>query len=530
VSQLQDHHVYVPLVRYSDGGSQNELSNESQLFEITRHVEREHPTAVAPFHLQDADSGRKANRNQLLDGIRKIKEYNRRASQPITLVLVHDWERFIRNTLYGVTWVVQFQEAGVEVNSISNWIHFSDRWSLMNFFYSLLEAQGYSDKLSDNTKRGQAQHLRDGYLPYRVGTRYLKADTKARTHHWLPAADNLRRAGQQIAAGKTLAGAYADNGGRDVLGAEQTFSDQLRKEYLMARYQGHELNYSPLWTEATWMKLQDVLRQTAPLTTKQRRLAKFFLRGLVFGAPCYRPSSSSSVRSRSGKRHHYLICTCKGVRHYRFRWADVVEDHRELMHELVLVGERQHRLVRKARQRSARQVAELKKSIRRLRARVKEQAETEANAVRLLARGVFTPEDRKVIQADGARLRVELDQAESVLAHHGEILAEVERSIAHIGVSFYEGADPLQLRDFTAMMFPDGLLYNPKTRTFRTTSPNAALSLTDAKSTAYAKIKFGLPHAVEGSPGMGGRPGHIRTPHSDLAAVRAYTVKYNLTA
>lgn len=539
MSKLSDHYEVVPLVRYSDGQKQSDLSNKSQLCEITRRIELEGHGANIPFYVQAAHTGRDRNRKQLEDAYNKIKRHNRTARRPVTLLLMLKWDRWFRNALASVEWVIKFQDIGVMVNSATEWVSYGTGKDLLQFFIHQSMAQDYSDSLSDHTIRNQKACLRRGYNPYQTG-RYF---TRIRDHQglkqnaWSDFAPKLKQAGELIATGSTIINAYGSTGGRDVHGSIQAFTDTIKNEKLQARFKGYKMNYPPLWSEAVWLKIQDQLKAKRVLTRKEKALQDAYLCGILRGDPCNGRASRDTQYKRNKKRqiisrHPYYICTCKAdgkrVNHYRYRRAEVNADFKEMLKEIGLSANRQKQLSVKARDRSEKQLKELKAEQKRLQKLQAEYDQMQNEARRLLLKGIITPKDKEDTEREARQIAVQLDDVSDQIDRYGQILESVLKDVANVGTFLYETSDYLQIRDFTKMLFPDGLWYDAKKRAFHTTSMNAAFCLIDVESVSYSRIKLGCPLNEVDTPAMGGRPGYNRTPQSDLQLYRAYCYKYNI--
>lgn len=547
MSLLTDHTVFAEMDRYSDGAKQSELSNESQHDRIVRGVKRKVPNAVFAFRFATAHTGRDPDREQLMEAHRKIKNYNRRDTHPVTCLILLRWDRWFRNAMAAVEWVNRFKEIGVEVNTVERWIEFDKMTDLMIFFLEQAASQKVSDDISDHTIRNQEACLKSGYYPYRTSTRYQKKvkDELGRRVEWLPASENLRRAGVAITQGSGITEAWLANGGREVLGAKQTFRDALaNKRYQSIGPNGEQLNFAPLWDSWVWEALQKRLRSMKVLTKNQQSLSKNYLRGIVYGAPCYKVSTSSSVRNGSGKRSNYLICNCKGITHYRFRRDEVDQDFRAMLGEITATSITQLRLSKKAEKRSKQNTAILRADLKREKAKLAEAKDLAKKSVKFLLLGQITPKEKQEIANDVVSADAKVAHIEMLLNRQGEILSNVLQGIAGLGAVLAGVESNLQLRDFARMAFPKGLQYIPEKRIFRTTTMNAALSTIAMQSNSYKKLKIGAaalattpsdptvskPNVgqIAPAPVMGGKPDDSRTLKAHMTAFHAYCAKYNI--
>lgn len=546
MSRLKDHHVFALMMRYSDGDKQNELSNESQYDLIIKALARDVPNAMFPFKFSDAHTGRDPSREQLLDAHRKLKAYNKKATHPVTCLILLRWDRWFRNAMQSVEWVNNFKEIGVEVNTIERWIEFDKATDLMLFFLEQAAAQKVSDDISDHTKRFQEACLNRGYFPYRTSTRYqVKVkDDRGKRIEWLPAADSLRRAGLHVLGGAGIKESWEAFGGRDVLGPIQSFRDCLSNERYQAVWEGQQLNFTPLWESWEWQALQKRLRSMRVLTKNQRSLSENYLRGDIYGGPCHVGATSSAVRNGSGKRSYYYICKCKGATHYRFRRDEVHEDLRAMLSEITMTSVAILRVSKKAEKRSRENTSVLRADLKKKKAQLAEAEDMAKKSVKYLLAGHITPKEKTELVAEVAKAEAAVAHLETLLERQGEILSNVLQAIAGIGVVLAEVESNLQLRDFIRMAFPEGLQYIPEKRIFRTATMNVALSTIAMQSGSYTKLKIGaVPMKGNGidegsrvagvllesnTPDMGGRPGDNRTTKNHLTAFHAYCAKYNI--
>lgn len=549
MSLMMDHHDLAKMLRYSDGEKQRVLSNESQDEEITKGVLYENPSAKFHFTFASAHSGTDPDRNQLEDAFKKLKAFNRRAPRPVTCLILWRWDRWFRNAFSSVRWVERFRSIGVEVNTVERWINFDHDTDKMLFFLEQSAAEKVSNDISAHTKRSQAACLRRGYMPHRISRRYQdRIETPAgKKIVWLPAADNLRKAGIAVIAGSGIKEAWLANGGREVLGALQTFRDQLSNEHNQARRGEHRLDFAPLWLEADYIRLQKRLRGMKVLTKNLKSLSDNFMRRLLFGSPCNAPATSSPVRNGSGKKTHYYVCNCKGLTHYRFRRDEVHGRLREMIKELSYNAVGQLRLSRKAEKRSKEQVKNLKSELARKKRALTDAEKMSKEAVKALLRKEITFKEKQEISDEVLKLQAEIVETEGMVKRHGEILSHVLQSIAGIGAVISTVESNLQLRDFIRMAFPEGLQYLPESRTFRAPRTNAALSTIDANSASYSLLKIGVaaetttPKALiqqkqseskmlaeADTPVLGERPVNNRTVKEDIVALRAYCEKYQI--
>lgn len=445
-----------------------------------------------------------------------------------------------------VEWVNRFKEIGVEVNTVERWIEFDKATDLMLFFLEQAAAQKVSDDISDHTIRNQEACLVRGYYPYRTSTRYQKKvkDDLGRRIEWLPAADNLRRAGLHILGGAGIEESWLAFGGREVLGAKQSFRDAISNERYQARANGQKLNFEPLWNEYEWLALQKRLRSMRVLTKNQRSLSDNFLRGILYGGPCQNVATSSPVKNGSGKRTHYYICNCKGVTHYRYNRDRVHEDFKAMLEEITLTSVAQIRISKKAEKRSRSNTANLRADLKKQKEKLREAKEMAKKSVKYLLAGHITPQEKNELVAEVAKIEAKVSHLNVLLDRQGEILSNVLQAIAGIGAVLAGVESNLQLRDFVRMSFPDGLQYIPEKRIFRAVTMNVALSTIAMHSGLYAKLKIGAaatattPITTEsvstefstkgGSPVKGGKPDNARTVKRHLTAFHAYCAKYNI--
>lgn len=515
-----DQHLKIAIAARYSSRSQNESSNDSQIKQCMDWYLSQVPSGQVFKIYTDQHTGTAPRRDQIDTIRRELKHENAKSSQPVTLLLWFDWDRWYREAISSVTEVGKFRDIGVEVNTMSRWCDYKDMNSLMMFLLEQGRTQSVSNDISKHTKRVNKQWQHKGYYPYVTSQRFMGRDNTGseRRNFWLPNADNLRQVGIDVANGMTIRAAIARNGGNAVLGDEESVREQLEKEINMARKGEFTYNFPPLWTESVWQKLQS-RSKNKPQSTQQKSLSKYFGRGVLISPVDF--GALTSDPAKSGK-HAYYTRSVDGVCHCRYRVPEVNETLKKLVAELTFTANKQERLTKKAIQRSKDEKQHLVSKSRQLTKQLVEAEAMKKNAVILQAKGQFTADDRKTIENEYLKCKVELEQVNDLIKRHGEILETVLVDLQRIGVVLQEKANGLMLHHFLKTTFPDGLLYCPKSSTLRTSSMNAAFSLLGSQSVSSSLIKFGEPIVKTSPPVMGRRPVLVRTAQSDLQAYFSY--------
>jgi site-specific DNA recombinase len=103
----------------------------------------------------------------------QLKEFAKKNKGKIDYLLVQKWDRFSRNVGKGLLMIETFKNLGIEINCIENWIDYSspDHIVMLSIYLSTPEAE--NSKISERTKAGTRQALKDGRYVNRQPVGYI---------------------------------------------------------------------------------------------------------------------------------------------------------------------------------------------------------------------------------------------------------------------------------------------------------------------------------------------------------------------
>ncbi|WP_238752445.1 recombinase family protein, partial [Neolewinella maritima] len=505
MSKITDHHRMMPLVRVSSK-KQDQGSNECQDNNIVNVYRAAVPTGKVMNSVVRIQSGRERDPAVLDELHTKLARSNRGAVEPLTLVMVDTWDRYFRNVEAGWFYIRKFQKIGVEVNCATRWIDFDDPYSKRRLGDELAQAEQASNDISQRSKTRYAYHVKDGtYCAARVpGIFRRRWITRLPKVYVIDPTDRLpvfQQAVALILGGVGVKAAWEDRGGRDVLGSEDSFRELLTNEIIMGRYRGQVVAVPFVLDEATYHALQRELARRKPVSRAGKTLHKFYLKPSLLCPKCGKVLTSDPAKSG---RNPYYTCFHSQPRHYRIPIAEVHQPFDEMLAELTLQADVARLAGKRAVERSERDRAGAEADVKRLRGELKKQQGAETNALFLLADGTISAAQFKLLEGRKAGVAAELRAAEAMLEAHGRILENVLQSLQRVGMIFKQGVNRIQLSHFTRMAFPDGLVFDRKNRTFRTTSLNAALGLIPELSGSCTKLKTRPPSLSESDRVMSG--------------------------
>ncbi len=93
---------------------------------------------------------------------KKLKEYVKANKNRVDYILVQKWDRFSRNVGKALLMIEYFKKMNVEVNSIENWINYSDPDHIVMLSIYLSTPEAENSKISERTKAGTIEALENG--------------------------------------------------------------------------------------------------------------------------------------------------------------------------------------------------------------------------------------------------------------------------------------------------------------------------------------------------------------------------------
>ena len=534
MSKITDHFHMLPLGRVSSAG-QDDVSNDSQVSNITRAFLAAQPTGRVMPPIMRVQSGREKDPKVLEDLLRKLTRYNDRAVQPVTLILVDNWPRFFRNVEAAWYNIRRFQKIGVEINCHRRWVDYADPFAKGQLGQELAHAEQVSEDISRDVKRCFSERVDNGTLPTArlprgLKRRWITRHPKVYVIEETPAADATRRAVDLILTGSGLKAAWETCGGRAVLGSEDAFTQRLRNPLLKGEYRDTAMNMPHILTPDKFDALQRELARRAPEGRAAIEDSIFYLKGVIRCAVCGCPLTSESIKRG---RHRYYTSYQVSPRHYRLPIGEPHAVFPELVEQLSLTGKAASLAAKRAVERGERERAEAERTLKAAERDLARAQAAEDNAVLLYADGKISQRQFEVVTARTRSLAAEAKAARQLLEKHGLILQTVLESLQRLSMIFTDN-DPGQsnhhLTAFARMAFPSGLVFDRKNRNFRTESLNAALNLIDCTSMTTPQQKTRLLVTGDGNRVRSALPGVVRTPASDLAAFWAYVETMKKTA
>ncbi len=120
-------------------------------------------------HYEDDHSAKTFNRPEFT----RLKEFAKKNKGKIDYLLVQKWDRFSRNVGLGLLMIETFKKLNIEVNCTENWIDYNspDHIVMLSLYLSTSEAE--NSKISERTKSGTRQALKDGRYVNRQPVGYI---------------------------------------------------------------------------------------------------------------------------------------------------------------------------------------------------------------------------------------------------------------------------------------------------------------------------------------------------------------------
>ena len=496
--QLKKHKYVGFVARYSSAG-QDELSNVIQLKKL--HVFREEymPQAKVYGEWQSQQSAFVEENPELNAIYDDLKRRNGRAGlkSKVTLLVLLNWTRFFRNALAAMHYIYIFRQIGVEINTIQNWIDHDDPNSVLPLLIALYQAEQYSRDLQRQIRNGNAERLEQGVYCHNISRQiYRRVYYAHRRYHHEPNEPAFSQTRASYLAimdgGMGLIASWNFYGGREVLGAYQTWRDRPKGELSEGKYRGKPVNVPALLTPEERARFNSIVHLNEQTkSTPDERLERCHGLGAVRCPTCGKMMTYSNPTNGSGVSKPYMVCAAENPRHYRVDNVAVNGALRRNLVHITATHDKRHQLANRLvkRTRAEREKAKLEmRSLERTVAKLKGAVD---NATLSHAMGDYTDQQLQLVQdAYGKKLN-ELDAARLDLDYHEEILAQALVELNDIGTLLRDHATGAEINAFWRMLCPDGLVFDPETSTFRTGQLNSAYEKIISEPMSYNQIKLG---------------------------------------
>ena len=272
-------------------------------------------------------SARSANRPELQEMLKYIKENKDR----VDYVIVHKVDRLARNRGDDVDITRALQEADVQLVSASESIDNSPSGMLLHGIMSSI-AEFYSHNLSTEVKKGISEKVKSGGTPSKapLGYRNIRDyDDRGRRDSRVEIDEEraplIELAFREYATGNwslsSLAEHLADLGfatpATHKLSSRSIDKKLLHKILINPYYKGivtyngaqYSGKHKPIIDEDIWDQVQEILR--SHVNGERTRIHEHYLKSTVYCGKCRARLIIANVKSRSGDRYPYFVCSAK---------------------------------------------------------------------------------------------------------------------------------------------------------------------------------------------------------------------------
>lgn len=278
-------------------------------------------------HYQEEYSAKTFDRPEFQKLLRWAKSHR----NEVDYLLVIRWDRFSRNLTQSLETIRQFQDMGIEPNSVEGWIDYTTPENLLMLAFYLASPEVENTRRSLNTIAGMRRAAKEGRWTGVAPLGYRNArdennrpivviDSRIITDG-VSQGDLMRQLFEEFALGEygmeELRKKYYKRG---LKMSRARIGQILRSEFYAGKiplkawkdepfktYQGiHE----PLITEETYWKVQSVLEGRKLQGRKKNSTTNenLPLRGILICGQCQKVLTGSGSRSGNGQRHFYYHC------------------------------------------------------------------------------------------------------------------------------------------------------------------------------------------------------------------------------
>ena len=268
--------------------------------------------------------------------MKSLYEYCKKNKKAVDKVLFLKWDRFTRNAEFAYRYIREFNEMGIEINSIENPIDFgSPDWPTLIGIYCG-NAQSENNKISKRTKDGIRETLLKGRCANKAPRGYKNVRTgKHATHVEIDEskAGLVRKIFQEVAKGLETPNYIRKKLARHI--PETSYFTMLRNKFYIGKiripaFEDEREHYiqgvhEALIDEDTFYKVQEILDGKKKNTPKLKKAINpdLFLRQFLVCPVCGHALTGSVSRGNGGQYAYYNCC--KEAKHIRARAEKVNE-------------------------------------------------------------------------------------------------------------------------------------------------------------------------------------------------------------
>lgn len=474
----------------------------------------------------EIESGQDENR-PVLQKIFQECQRRARGKDKIELLVIHDWDRWFRNTVQSAIWRNRFHEIGVMVNSPQPhlWLNSEDGGSIVMHALRSGMAEAESRAISSRTRRCLYQWKMEGYYLHQPPRGYVRAGKDERGKWMIKPDPELQPLYEQvyklIATGTPALHAYQQLGGRKVFGAKQSYLDNLRNPVyagmVVAKTSlaGYETKTVPGKFQGlvSWELFNlaiDVMDgKVKPGKTKESD-SLFPAKRSLRCPTCHGHVSSDMPHKRNAggiKVYHYYRCI-QNQKHFRIPKEKVDMAIINMLADLKFSEPTKKELVGILRDRTDKERRSLTSTLSNLNEKLQLESDRMARALKLLVDGTLSRAEydsllkaKSEIEAQIRNTEAQIKRMDFVKSIFTSFVEDLSKIINHL--------DSLKLHKFLRILFPDGFLLDGQI--FRTNRINTLFLLVPEKQRLWKTIEVNQSLFATESVAMGALPDHFRT-------------------
>ncbi len=254
----------------------------------------------------------------------RLMKFSKENQKNVDFLLVVNWDRFSRNTLDALNTIEIFKDYNIEVNSINNWIDYSDPTQkfIQLMYLGMPEVDNKMKGL--RIKKAMREGLKEGrwnvkqpigYLPGidHLGKPLMKVDPEK--------SQLLKRLFEMYSTGNYNQSDVLKMKCFKCLRLTKSSLSRILKNKIYTGYldipayedepkQTIKGLHEPITDLVTFSKIQDLLNVRSAYRQKPNSFnKKLFLRGFLKCSKCGRNLTGSASTSKTGKKHYYYHCS-----------------------------------------------------------------------------------------------------------------------------------------------------------------------------------------------------------------------------
>ena len=256
----------------------------------------------------------------------RLMKYSKTNQKNIDFLLVVNWDRFSRNTLGALNTIETFSDFNIEVNSINNWIDYSDpTQKFIQLLYlgmpevdNKMKGLRVSKGIREGMKEGRWNVKQpSGYLPGidHLGKPLMKVDPEK--------GQLLKRLFELYSSGNYTQSEILKMTSFKSLKLTKSSLSRLLKNKVYAGFIDIKASedepkqtvkglHEPITDIITFNKIQELFKINSANKQKPKSFnKKLFLRGFLKCSKCGRNLTGSASTSKTGKKHYYYHCSSK---------------------------------------------------------------------------------------------------------------------------------------------------------------------------------------------------------------------------